>query len=141
MIKYQLKCECGVEFESWFSSSKEYDRLEKKKLLSCQCGKSKNICKKLMAPQIVSKKELNTKISKQENFYKTVNKKLRDLREYVEKNAEYVGDNFVSEARSIHYDKKNVRSIYGKASTEQTEELLEEGIEVNTVPWIEKPNS
>ena len=76
-----------------------------------------------------------------ENFYKTVNKKLRDLREYVEKNAEYVGDNFVSEARSIHYDKKNVRSIYGKASTEQTEELLEEGIEVNTVPWIEKPNS
>jgi len=37
--------------------------------------------------------------------------------------------------------KKNVRSIYGKASTEQTEELLEEGIEVNTVPWIEKPNS
>ena len=141
MIKYQLKCECGVEFESWFSSSKEYDRLEKKKLLSCQCGKSNNISKQLMAPQIASKKEIDTKISKQEEFYKTVNKKLRDLREYVEKNAEYVGDNFVSEARSIHYDKKNVRSIYGKASTEQTEELLEEGIEVNTVPWINKTNS
>ena len=141
MIKYQLKCECGVEFESWFSSSKEYDRLEKKKLLSCQCGKSNNISKQLMAPQIASKKEVDTKISKQEEFYKTVNKKLRDLREYVEKNAEYVGDNFVSEARSIHYDKKNVRSIYGKASPEQTEELLEEGIEVNTVPWINKTNS
>jgi hypothetical protein len=141
MIKYQLKCECGVEFESWFSSSKEYDRLEKKKLLSCQCGKSNNISKQLMAPQIASKKEIDTKISKQEEFYKTVNKKLRDLREYVEKNAEYVGDNFVSEARSIHYDKKNVRSIYGKASPEQTEELLEEGIEVNTVPWINKTNS
>jgi hypothetical protein len=94
-----------------------------------------------MAPQIASKKEIDTKISKQEEFYKTVNKKLRDLREYVEKNAEYVGDNFVSEARSIHYDKKNVRSIYGKASPEQTEELLEEGIEVNTVPWINKTNS
>ena len=141
MIKYQLKCECGVEFESWFSSSKEYDRLEKKKLLSCQCGKSNSISKQLMAPQIASKKEVDTKISKQEEFYKTVNKKLRDLREYVEKNAEYVGDNFVSEARSIHYDKKNVRSIYGKASPEQTEELLEEGIEVNTVPWINKTNS
>lgn len=141
MIKYQLKCECGVEFESWFSSSKEYDRLEKKKLLSCQCGKSNNISKQLMAPQIASKKEIDTKIFKQEEFYKTVNKKLRDLREYVEKNAEYVGDNFVSEARSIHYDKKNVRSIYGKASPEQTEELLEEGIEVNTVPWINKTNS
>ena len=31
MIKYQLKCECGKEFESWFSSSKEFDKLEKKK--------------------------------------------------------------------------------------------------------------
>ena len=138
MIKYQLKCECGIEFESWFSSSKEYDRLEKKNLLSCQCGKSNKICKRLMTPQISSKKELASERSKKEEFYKTVNKKLRDLREYVEKNAEYVGDNFVSEARSIHYDKKNVRSIYGKATPEQTEELIDEGIEINTVPWIEK---
>ena len=52
-----------------------------------------------------------------------------------------MGNNFAYEARSIHYDKKNVRSIYGKASPEQTEELLEEGIEVNTVPWINKTNS
>ncbi len=47
MIKYQLKCECGEEFESWFSNSKEYDNLEKKNILSCQCGKSNNVCKKL----------------------------------------------------------------------------------------------
>ena len=83
-------------------------------------------------------KESNSKSSKQEIFLKTVNKKLRELRNYIEKNSEYVGDNFVSEARSIHYDKKNVRSIYGKATPEQTEELLEEGIEVNTVPWVNK---
>ena len=58
MIKYQLKCECGVEFESWFSNSKEYDRLEeKKKLLSCKCGQSKNISKQIMSPQIASKKD------------------------------------------------------------------------------------
>jgi hypothetical protein len=94
-----------------------------------------------MAPQVLSKKQETSKTSKQELFYKTVNKKLRDLREYVEKNAEYVGDNFVSEARSIHYDKKNVRNIYGKASPKQTEELIEEGIEVNTIPWVEKTNS
>ena len=87
MIKYHLKCECGVEFESWFSSSKEYDRLEKKKMLSCQCGKSNNISKQLMAPQIASKK-VDTKKKKQEEFYKTVKKKLRDLMDYVEKNKE-----------------------------------------------------
>ena len=138
MIKYQLKCECGVEFESWFSNSKEYDKLEKKNLLSCKCGQSKNISKQIMSPQIASKKGLNSNSSKQEIFLKTVNKKLRELRNYIEKNSEYVGENFVSEARSIHYDKKNVRNIYGKATLEQTEELLDEGIEVNTVPWVKK---
>jgi len=141
MIKYNLKCDCGIEFESWFSSSKDYDILEKKNLLSCQCGKSNKISKQLMSPQIVTKKNLDNKKNKKEEFYKTINKKLRDLREYVEKNAEYVGDDFVSEARSIHYDKKNVRSIYGKATPKQTEELLDEGIEINTIPWVGKNNS
>ena len=87
MIKYQLKCECGVEFESWFSNSKEYDKLEKKNLLSCKCGQSKNISKQIMSPQIASKKELNSNSSKQEIFLKTVNKKLRELRNYIEKNS------------------------------------------------------
>ena len=138
MIKYHLKCECGVKFESWFSNSKEYDRLEKKNLLYCKCGQSKNISKQIMSPQIASKKELNLNSSKQEIFLKTVNKKLRELRNYIEKNSEYVGENFASEARSIHYDKKNERSIYGKATSEETEELLEEGIKVDTVPWANK---
>ena len=141
MIKYHLKCECGVTFESWFSNSEEYDNLEKKKLLSCQCGKSKNISKQIMSPQISLKKKLNSSSSKKEIFLKTMSKKLRDLRNYIEKNSEYVGDNFTSEARSIHYDKKNVRSIYGKATPEQTQELLEEGIKVDTVPWINKVDS
>ena len=87
-----------------------------------------------------NKKKKNDENKKQE-FFKNVNKKLNELRDYVEKNAEYVGDNFVSEARSIHYDKKNVRSIYGKATPEQTEELMDEGIEVSTIPWVNKTNS
>ena len=123
MIKYQLKCECGVEFESWFSNSKEYDRLEKKNLLSCKCGQSKNISKQIMSPQIASKKGLNSNSSKQEIFFKTVNKKLRELRNYIEKNSEYVGENFVSEARSIHYDKKNVRNICLSSIAGSTEKI------------------
>ena len=75
MIKYHLKCECGVEFESWFSSSKEYDRLEKKKMLSCQCGKSNNISKQLMAPQIASKKVDPKKKKKKKKLKKKKKKK------------------------------------------------------------------
>ena len=139
MIKYQLKCECGKEFESWFKSSQEFDKLEKKKLLSCICGTSNKISKQIMSPRVVSSK--NTDNNKQQVIYKNVQKKLEDLRNYIEKNAEFVGDKFVSEVRSIHYDKKKARNIYGYASPEETNELLEEGIEVSSIPWVKKTNS
>ena len=139
MIKYQLKCECGKEFESWFKSSQEFDKLEKKKLLSCICGTSNKISKQIISPQVVSSK--NTDNNKQQAIYKNVQKKLEDLRNYIEKNAEFVGDKFVSEVRSIHYDKKKARNIYGHATPEETNELLEEGIEVSSIPWVKKTNS
>ena len=59
-------------------------------------------------------------------------------RKYIEKNCKNVGENFTREARSIHYDKKTSQGIYGKATPEETSELLEEGIEVATIPWINK---
>ena len=113
--------------------------LEKKNLLSCICGVSKKISKQIMAPQVVSsKKRLR---NQQKKIYQNVQKKLTELRKYVEKNAEYVGDNFASEVRSIHYDKKNVRNIYGKTSLEEHKELIEEGIEINSIPWVDKTDS
>ena len=139
MIKYQLKCECGKEFESWFASSKEFDKLEKKKMLSCICGTSNKISKQLMSPQV--RGAAKTDGDKQKKIYQNVQKKLADLRKYVEKNAEYVGDKFASEARSIYYDKKNVRNIYGVTTPEETSELLDEGIEVSSVPWVPKTDS
>ena len=63
-----------------------------------------------MAPQVVSSKN-ETNENQQKKIYQNVQKKLTELRKYVKKNAEYVGDNFASEVRSIHYDKKNVRNI------------------------------
>ena len=139
MIKYQLKCECGKEFESWFASSKEFDKLEKKKMLSCICGTSNKISKQLMSPQV--RGATKTDGDKQKEIYQNVQKKLADLRKYVEKNAEYVGDKSASEARSIYYDKKNVRNIYGVTTPEETSELLDEGIEVSSVPWVPKTDS
>ena len=139
MIKYQLKCECGKEFESWFSSSKEFDKLEKKKMLSCICGTSNKITKQLMSPQVAIGSKVES--DKQKEIFKNVQKKLADLRNYVEKNAEFVGDKFASEARSIYYDKKNVRNIYGKTSLEEHKELIEEGIEINSIPWVDKTDS
>ena len=61
-----------------------------------------------------------------------------NLRNFVEKNCKYVGSRFSEEVRSIHYDNKDSKGIYGKATPEETAELLEEGIEVSTIPWVDK---
>ena len=144
MIKYNLECSCGETFESWFQNSNEYEKLLKKNLINCYvCGQSKTVKKSIMAPSIATSKTSNSQkdVEQKKDFLKNVKSKIKELNDYVAKNAEYVGDKFVSEVRSIHYDKKKVRSIYGNASPEQTKELSEEGIEVSTIPWINKTNS
>ena len=135
MIKYNLICKCGNTFESWFSSSSEFDLLCKKKLMKCIYCESTSVRKMVMAPNLSSK---SNKVFKKTKLEKKIKKQLLDFRKYIEKNCKNVGENFTREARSIHYDKKTSQSIYGKATAEETNELLEEGIEVTTIPWVDK---
>ena len=135
MIKYNLACECGKDFESWFSSSTEYDVLKKRKLVNCIYCNSTSVKKSIMSPNLPVKSQ---KKSKKVQLEQNIKKQLLNFRRYIEKNCKNVGDNFPQEARSIHYDKKTSKGIYGKATPEETAELLEEGIEVATIPWTEK---
>ena len=68
-------------------------------------------------------------------------KDLLKIRKFVEKNFEYVGDNFSREVRNVYYDKRKNKNIYGTATPEETEELKEEGIELTTIPWVEKKDN
>ena len=135
MIKYNLICKCRETFESWFSSSSEFDSLCKRKLIKCIYCESTSVRKMVMAPNLSSK---SNKVFKKTKLEKNIKKQLLDFRKYIEKNCKNVGENFTREARSIHYDKKTSQSIYGKATAEETTELLEEGIEVTTIPWVDK---
>ena len=135
MIKYNLICECGKTFESWFSSSDEHDVLRRKKLINCIYCDSTSVRKSVMAPNLFSK---TNKTSKNTYIEKKIKKQLVELRRNIEKNFKKVGDNFTREARSIHYDKKTSKGIYGRATPEETAELLEEGIDVATIPWPNK---
>ena len=135
MIKYNLICKCGKKFESWFSSSVEYDVLKRKKLINCIYCDSTSIKKTIMAPNLFSK---SNEISKKAKLEKDMKKQLLEFRRYIEKNCKNVGSNFTQEARSIHYDNKTSKGIYGKATLEETAELLEEGIDVATIPWVNK---
>ena len=135
MIKYNLICSCGKTFESWFSSSIEFESQKNNKLINCIYCYSTSIKKSLMSPNLSSK---SNKISKKAKLERNVKKQLLEFRKYIEKNCKDVGDKFPQEARSIHYDKKNSKGIYGKATPEETAELMEEGIEVTTIPWLDK---
>ena len=135
MIKYNFICRCGKTFESWFSSSNEYDVLRKKKLINCIYCNNTSIKKSVMAPNLFSK---SNKIITKTKLEKKIKKELLNFRRYIEKNCKNVGNNFSQEARKIHYDKKTSKGIYGKASAEETNELIEEGIDVATIPWIDK---
>ena len=88
-----------------------------------------------MAPNLSRK---SNSLLKKTKLQKNIKKQLLDFRKYIEKNCRNVGENFSKEARSIHYDKKSSKGIYGKATPEETAELIEEGIEVSNIPWVDK---
>ena len=138
MIKYNLECICGKMFESWFSGSKEYDLLKKKELINCIYCNSTSVKKTLMTPNLTGKAN---KISKEDKRERKLRKQLVEFRKYIEKNCRDVGDKFSQEARNIHYDKKTNKGIYGQATPEETLELLEEGIDVATIPWVKKSDN
>ena len=136
MIKYKLICkDCNIIFDSWFSNSKEYEKLKKKKYLSCHFCDSQKIEKTLMAPNVLSSSD-----DKVKDIYKIrgIKSKLREFKKFVKDNFKYVGDNFAYEARSIHYNpKRKNKAIYGKASRKEIEDLKQEGIKTEEFPWID----
>lgn len=134
MIKYNLICKCGNSFESWFANSSEFDSLFKKKMVKCIYCESSSVKKTLMAPGL---KRKSNQILKKSKLQRDIKKELSNFKKYIEKNCENVGEKFPQEARSIHYDKKTSKGIYGKATPEETKELIEEGIDVCTVPWFD----
>ena len=143
MIKYSLTCKsCDLTFESWFASSKEFEKLKRNKILSCHNCNSLKIEKSLMAPNLISKKSHKTKDEKGLKKYNKIKKTITEYQKFIKNNFEYVGNNFAYEARSIHYDKKKKeKNIYGTASNEEIKELKEEGIETEVIPWIENKNN
>tara|TARA_B110000027_G_scaffold115349_1_gene125489 strand:+ start:243 stop:671 length:429 start_codon:yes stop_codon:yes gene_type:complete len=137
MIKYRLICkDCETIFDSWFSSSKEYERLKKKDFINCHICNSLSVEKTLMSPNVLVAKN-NSKTDSQIKKYKETKKVILKYQEFIKKNFDYVGENFAYEARSLHYkNKKATKGIYGTSTKEDLKELKEEGIEAEIIPWI-----
>ena len=137
MIKYNLKCSNDHEFESWFLDSKEFDKLNKKKMLECIYCLSKQIKKSIMSP-MVSKVKIKEK--KENMIFLNKKKELLKIRKYIEKNFEFVGDQLSKKIREVYYDKKTKKKFYGTTTLEERDELADEGIDLVSIPWVSKDN-
>jgi hypothetical protein len=158
VIHYALVCQAGHTFESWFANSAAYDKQVKRGLVTCPiCGSAK-VEKALMAPALgrgsrkgreieapvaaadaqppaeaVPDKAPVAMLSQQEHELRT---KLKELRDHLVKNADYVGPKFPEEARRMHYGEIEHRSIDGEASPDDAKSLHEEGIEFHPLPRL-----
>tara|TARA_Y100000768_G_C23935457_1_gene662312 strand:- start:332 stop:745 length:414 start_codon:yes stop_codon:yes gene_type:complete len=134
MILFNLKCyECDFSFEGWFENSTEYLKQNRKNLINCPSCDSANIEKGLMAPNLNKKSNAKTK-----NLKKSLASNVSKLKKIIEKNFDYVGENFTEEAKKIKYGESEERSIYGEATLEQTKELIEEEIDIVPLPFSSK---
>ena len=151
MIRYQLRCERGHAFESWFQSSGAYDSQVKRKLVNCPSCGSVQVEKAIMAPQIGRAKKGGTAQQQPAGSpevstlpstplmmvqERDLRAKLKELRDHVVKNADNVGELFPVEARKMHYGDIEHRPIYGEASPEEARSLIDEGIEVTPLPVL-----
>jgi len=145
MIKYALVCEQRHEFESWFANSTAYDKQAKRGLVSCPACGSTKVEKAIMAPRLSGTRKgrqgaaeapTATSVAMLSPQEQELRAKLKELREHITKNADYVGQKFPEEARKMHYGDIEHRSIYGEASLETAKELSDEGIELHPLPVL-----
>ncbi|MTI08657.1 DUF1178 family protein [Curvivirga aplysinae] len=134
MISFNLKCENEHEFEGWFKDSASFEKQQELGLLECSICGSNNVKKALSAPNIsTSRSQQKSQIE----FFTKARNAMVQMRKDIESNCENVGNKFAEEARKIHYGEKEERGIYGNASADEVKELVEEGVEVAAVPWID----
>jgi hypothetical protein len=141
MIHFQLKCSQNHEFEAWFKSSTSFAEQCKRGDVDCPVCGDANITKALMAPNISTGEKssiADAEVRAREVAEQTLNTASK-MREAVEENCEYVGDDFAEEARAIHYGDTEERDIYGETTDKEAENLEEEGIEFSRLPNVNRP--
>ncbi|MGB1875723.1 MAG: DUF1178 family protein [Rhodospirillaceae bacterium] len=152
MIVYDLSCDNDHEFESWFKNSAAYDSLRKGRKIACPVCGSPKIHKAPMAPNISKSgikemapapvpDEAKVKVpdvTETDDMAAAMTKAveaIKELQTTIEKNFDNVGVKFPEEARKIHYGEAEQRGIYGEATAEEAQELIDEGVDIAAVPW------
>jgi hypothetical protein len=152
MIRYALICDSEHEFEAWFQNSASFDKQVKAKAVSCPACGSTKVSKALMAPAVSGTRKKDAYESEPADSdsggpgampmaaadpkVTEMVETLRQLKKHVVENSEYVGERFPEEARKIHNEESEARSIYGEASLDEAKSLIDEGVELHPLPIL-----
>ena len=135
-------CDFDHTFDAWFASSRVYEEQSIVGVVQCPVCGSTNVIKALMAPSVPSKRKVQDEAPKKmltggaEGSGAKMVAMMREVRQHVEDNSEYVGPRFAEEARKIHEDETSDRSVYGEASMDEVRELRDDGIETYALPVL-----
>src|SRR5262249_54789549 len=136
MILFTLRCAHDHEFEGWFRDGDGFEAQQKAGEIACpECGDT-SVEKAVMAPRLGRSREGAPPISPTQ--FRAL---LREMRRQVESHCDYVGSRFAKEARRIHYGEIDPHGIYGEATSEESQELTDEGISFGRIPWIAPTDS
>jgi hypothetical protein len=139
VIIFDLKCPQGHVFEAWFGSSGEYDEQKRRGLVACPLCGSAEVAKAPMAPAVPAKG--NSRPTAPEGVsggpadVKAMLAAAAAMQKKILEQSEGVGERFADEARAIHLGEKQARAIHGRATREQAESLVEDGIPVAPLPF------
>jgi hypothetical protein len=142
MIVFDLRCEPeGHVFEAWFGSNADYDDQRRRGLVTCALCGTLEVEKAVMAPNLHAASEASsggeggTKQGPAPQLVKEMLAAMAAAQKQLLGKSDYVGDRFATEARAIHLGEADPRSIYGKATPDETRSLREDGIEVAPLPF------
>ena len=134
MIRYALTCDHGHPFEGWFGSSQDYDDQAARDLVECPYCRSRVIAKQIMAPAVSGTKAQDAMLEPTPQMQAMMRQAMGEVRRHVMETFDDVGDAFAKEARDIHEGKSEERGIYGEATPSEVRALIEDGVQVSTLP-------
>ncbi|MGQ3488716.1 DUF1178 family protein [Roseovarius pacificus] len=143
MIQFSLKCDRGHRFDSWFQSSAAFEKLQAAGMISCAVCGSTQVEKGIMAPRVADSRSKADKTEQPPEQDRPLSapanpaeQALAEMRKQIEKNSEYVGANFASEARRMHSGESPERSIHGEARPDEARKLIEDGVPITPLPFM-----
>ncbi len=151
MIRYTLRCSKAHEFETWFRSIADFERAVADGEAACPVCGDTHVAKALMTPAVAGThkgetgkddrdgkpgKDDKVKLAVPDPRQQAMREAIKALRKQVTENADYVGDRFAEEARKIHYNEVEARGIYGEATSDEAQAMVDEGIEFLPLPSL-----